>query len=77
MWRREPVSAGVAPQVVPHVAQEVVPPPRPRAEHAPRRVDIRQAMLGEHGYTAGCLKCNRVRERRPTAGTRHSEERRA
>eukprot|EP00969_Alexandrium_andersonii_P121551 5373560-Alexandrium_andersonii.AAC.1 len=34
-------------------------------------------MLEEHGYTAGCLKCNRVRERRPAAGTRRSEERRA
>eukprot|EP00969_Alexandrium_andersonii_P014737 644230-Alexandrium_andersonii.AAC.1 len=31
-------------------------------------------MLEEHGYTAGCLKCSRVRERRPAAGTRHSEE---
>eukprot|EP00969_Alexandrium_andersonii_P322257 14238558-Alexandrium_andersonii.AAC.1 len=26
---------------------------------------------------AGCLKCNRVRERRPAAGTRPSEARRA
>eukprot|EP00969_Alexandrium_andersonii_P104766 4622469-Alexandrium_andersonii.AAC.1 len=34
-------------------------------------------MLEEHGYTAGCLKCSRVREHRPAAGTRHSEERRA
>eukprot|EP00969_Alexandrium_andersonii_P323341 14286050-Alexandrium_andersonii.AAC.1 len=34
-------------------------------------------MLEEHGYTAGCLKCSRVRERRPAAGIRHSEERRA
>eukprot|EP00969_Alexandrium_andersonii_P121411 5366368-Alexandrium_andersonii.AAC.1 len=34
-------------------------------------------MLEEHGYTAGCLKCSRVRERQPAAGTRHSEERRA
>eukprot|EP00969_Alexandrium_andersonii_P076307 3364377-Alexandrium_andersonii.AAC.1 len=34
-------------------------------------------MLEEHGYTAGCLKCTRVRERRPAAGTRHSEECRA
>eukprot|EP00969_Alexandrium_andersonii_P318310 14060422-Alexandrium_andersonii.AAC.1 len=34
-------------------------------------------MLEEHGYAAGCLKCSRVRERRPAAGTRHSEERRA
>eukprot|EP00969_Alexandrium_andersonii_P282287 12480552-Alexandrium_andersonii.AAC.1 len=31
-------------------------------------------MSGEHGYTAGCLKCTRVRERRPAAGARHSEE---
>eukprot|EP00969_Alexandrium_andersonii_P239569 10575670-Alexandrium_andersonii.AAC.1 len=60
MWRREPVSAGAAPQVIPHVAQEVAPPPRPRAEHAPTRVDITQAMLEEHGYTAGCLKRSRV-----------------
>eukprot|EP00969_Alexandrium_andersonii_P287056 12689619-Alexandrium_andersonii.AAC.1 len=77
MWRREPVSAGVAPQVIPHFAQEIAPPPRPRAEHALRRVNITQAMLEEHGYTAGCLKCNCVHERRPAAGTRHSEERRA
>eukprot|EP00969_Alexandrium_andersonii_P098988 4367366-Alexandrium_andersonii.AAC.1 len=34
-------------------------------------------MLEEHGYTAGCLKCTRVRERRPAAGARHSEECRA
>eukprot|EP00969_Alexandrium_andersonii_P025403 1109825-Alexandrium_andersonii.AAC.1 len=34
-------------------------------------------MLEEHGYTAGCLKCSRARERRPAAGTRRSEERRA
>eukprot|EP00969_Alexandrium_andersonii_P217777 9619880-Alexandrium_andersonii.AAC.1 len=34
-------------------------------------------MLEEHGYTAGCLKCNRVRGRRPAAGIRRSEERRA
>eukprot|EP00969_Alexandrium_andersonii_P040735 1785636-Alexandrium_andersonii.AAC.1 len=34
-------------------------------------------MLEEHGYTAGCLKRSRVRERRPAAGARHSEERRA
>eukprot|EP00969_Alexandrium_andersonii_P195833 8651846-Alexandrium_andersonii.AAC.1 len=34
-------------------------------------------MLEEHGHTAGCLKCNRVRERRPVARTRRSEERRA
>eukprot|EP00969_Alexandrium_andersonii_P299075 13221540-Alexandrium_andersonii.AAC.1 len=34
-------------------------------------------MLEEHGYTAGCLKRTRVRERRPAAGTRHLEERRA
>eukprot|EP00969_Alexandrium_andersonii_P120958 5346897-Alexandrium_andersonii.AAC.1 len=31
-------------------------------------------MLEEHGYTAGSLKCTRVRERRPAAGTRRSEE---
>eukprot|EP00969_Alexandrium_andersonii_P048385 2122462-Alexandrium_andersonii.AAC.1 len=34
-------------------------------------------MLEEHGYTAGCLKCDRVRERRPAAGTRRTEECRA
>eukprot|EP00969_Alexandrium_andersonii_P254094 11230526-Alexandrium_andersonii.AAC.1 len=34
-------------------------------------------MLEEHGYTAGCLKCTCVRERRPAAGTCHSEGRRA
>eukprot|EP00969_Alexandrium_andersonii_P216595 9566788-Alexandrium_andersonii.AAC.1 len=34
-------------------------------------------MLEEHGYTANCLKCSRVRTQRPAAGTRHSEERRA
>eukprot|EP00969_Alexandrium_andersonii_P142347 6293821-Alexandrium_andersonii.AAC.1 len=34
-------------------------------------------MMEEHGYTAGCLKCNRVRERRLAAGTRRSEECRA
>eukprot|EP00969_Alexandrium_andersonii_P111841 4939513-Alexandrium_andersonii.AAC.1 len=34
-------------------------------------------MLEEHGYAAGCLKCSRVRERRPAAGTRHWEECRA
>eukprot|EP00969_Alexandrium_andersonii_P242048 10689990-Alexandrium_andersonii.AAC.1 len=34
-------------------------------------------MLEEHGYTAGCLKCSRARERRPAAGARHSEERRS
>eukprot|EP00969_Alexandrium_andersonii_P289707 12804946-Alexandrium_andersonii.AAC.1 len=34
-------------------------------------------MLREHGYTAGCLKCIHVRERRPAAGTRRSGERRA
>eukprot|EP00969_Alexandrium_andersonii_P302002 13349905-Alexandrium_andersonii.AAC.1 len=62
MWRCEPVSAGVAPQVIPHVAQGVAPPPRPRAEHAPRRVDVAQPMLEEHGCTTGCLKCTRVRE---------------
>eukprot|EP00969_Alexandrium_andersonii_P296985 13124255-Alexandrium_andersonii.AAC.1 len=31
-------------------------------------------MLEEHGCTVGCLKRSRVRERRPAAGTRHSEE---
>eukprot|EP00969_Alexandrium_andersonii_P319145 14098084-Alexandrium_andersonii.AAC.1 len=31
-------------------------------------------MLEEHGYAAGCLKCSRVRERRPAAGARRSEE---
>eukprot|EP00969_Alexandrium_andersonii_P328883 14532423-Alexandrium_andersonii.AAC.1 len=77
MWRREPASAGVGPQVIPHVAQEAALPPRPRAARAPRRVNSTQSMLEEHGYTAGCLKCARVRERRPAAGTRHSEERRA
>eukprot|EP00969_Alexandrium_andersonii_P177199 7835981-Alexandrium_andersonii.AAC.1 len=40
MWRCEPASAGVAPQVIPHVAQEVAPPPRPRAAHAPRRANM-------------------------------------
>eukprot|EP00969_Alexandrium_andersonii_P143616 6350191-Alexandrium_andersonii.AAC.1 len=34
-------------------------------------------MLEEHGYAAGCLKCSRVHERRPAAGTRRSEECRA
>eukprot|EP00969_Alexandrium_andersonii_P166739 7368238-Alexandrium_andersonii.AAC.1 len=69
---------GGLPHVVPRVPQEVVaPPPRPRAGPAPRRADIAQAMLEEQGYTAGCLKRSRVRERRPAAGTRHSEERRA
>eukprot|EP00969_Alexandrium_andersonii_P107179 4727521-Alexandrium_andersonii.AAC.1 len=34
-------------------------------------------MLEERGCAAGCLKCSRVRERWPAAGTRHSEERRA
>eukprot|EP00969_Alexandrium_andersonii_P302874 13388495-Alexandrium_andersonii.AAC.1 len=34
-------------------------------------------MLEGHGYAAGCLKCSRVRERRPTAGARRSEECRA
>eukprot|EP00969_Alexandrium_andersonii_P047227 2072462-Alexandrium_andersonii.AAC.1 len=77
MWRCEPVSTGVGPQVAPRIAQEVAPPPRPRAEHAPRREDITQAMLEERGYTAGRLKRNRVRERRPAAGTCHSEECRA
>eukprot|EP00969_Alexandrium_andersonii_P162034 7161764-Alexandrium_andersonii.AAC.1 len=74
MRRCELASAGVAPQVIPHVAREVAPLPRPRAEDAPRRANITQAMLGERGYTAGCLKRDRVRERRPAAGTRHSEE---
>eukprot|EP00969_Alexandrium_andersonii_P188063 8310364-Alexandrium_andersonii.AAC.1 len=46
--RCEPASVGVASQVIPHVAQEVAPPPRPRAEHAPRRARITQAMLEEH-----------------------------
>eukprot|EP00969_Alexandrium_andersonii_P151043 6678370-Alexandrium_andersonii.AAC.1 len=31
-------------------------------------------MLEEHGYTAGCLKRSRVRERRPAAGAGHSED---
>eukprot|EP00969_Alexandrium_andersonii_P245325 10842384-Alexandrium_andersonii.AAC.1 len=31
-------------------------------------------MLEERGYTAGCLKCSRVRTGRPSAGTRHSED---
>eukprot|EP00969_Alexandrium_andersonii_P187391 8279897-Alexandrium_andersonii.AAC.1 len=60
MWRREPGSTGVAPQVIPHVAQEVAPLPRPRAEHAPRRANITQSMLEEHGYTTGCSTRNRV-----------------
>eukprot|EP00969_Alexandrium_andersonii_P121592 5375346-Alexandrium_andersonii.AAC.1 len=34
-------------------------------------------MLEEHGHAAGCLKCSRLREHRPAAGARHSEERRA
>eukprot|EP00969_Alexandrium_andersonii_P253600 11208342-Alexandrium_andersonii.AAC.1 len=34
-------------------------------------------MLEEHGYTANCLKCSRVRTQRPAAGTWHSEECRA
>eukprot|EP00969_Alexandrium_andersonii_P192105 8485307-Alexandrium_andersonii.AAC.1 len=34
-------------------------------------------MLEEHCYTAGCLKCSRVRERWPAAGTHYSEECRA
>eukprot|EP00969_Alexandrium_andersonii_P316641 13989198-Alexandrium_andersonii.AAC.1 len=34
-------------------------------------------MLEEHGYTANCLKCSRVRTQRPAAGTRHSEDCRA
>eukprot|EP00969_Alexandrium_andersonii_P098128 4332148-Alexandrium_andersonii.AAC.1 len=33
-------------------------------------------MLEEHGYAAGRLERNRVREWRPAAGTRRSEERR-
>eukprot|EP00969_Alexandrium_andersonii_P126614 5596080-Alexandrium_andersonii.AAC.1 len=37
-------------------------------------VNITQAMLEEHRYMAGCLKRNRVHERRPAAGTRRSEE---
>eukprot|EP00969_Alexandrium_andersonii_P282014 12467169-Alexandrium_andersonii.AAC.1 len=74
MRRCEPVSTGVAPQVIPRFAQEVAPSPRPRAEHAPRRVNATQAMLEEHRCMAGCLKRNRVRERQPAAGTRRSEE---
>eukprot|EP00969_Alexandrium_andersonii_P315239 13926757-Alexandrium_andersonii.AAC.1 len=31
-------------------------------------------MLEEHGYAAICLKCSRVREQRPAAGARRSEE---
>eukprot|EP00969_Alexandrium_andersonii_P315577 13943095-Alexandrium_andersonii.AAC.1 len=77
-WRREPAPADVAPQVIPRVAQEAVPPPpRPRAEHAPRRANATQSMLEEHGCAAGCLERSRIRERRPAAGTRHSEQRRA
>eukprot|EP00969_Alexandrium_andersonii_P036400 1595429-Alexandrium_andersonii.AAC.1 len=34
-------------------------------------------MLEEHGYTANCPKCSRVRTQRPAAVTRHSEECRA
>eukprot|EP00969_Alexandrium_andersonii_P215680 9526524-Alexandrium_andersonii.AAC.1 len=34
-------------------------------------------MREEHGYTAGCLKRSRARERRPAVGARHSEERHA
>eukprot|EP00969_Alexandrium_andersonii_P277439 12263722-Alexandrium_andersonii.AAC.1 len=46
-WARrcEPVHTGVEPQVIPHVAQEVVPPPRRQAEQALRRANITQAML--------------------------------
>eukprot|EP00969_Alexandrium_andersonii_P146597 6482061-Alexandrium_andersonii.AAC.1 len=52
---------GVEPQGILHVAPEVAPPPpRQRTERAPRRVDITQATLGEHGRTAGCLKRNCV-----------------
>eukprot|EP00969_Alexandrium_andersonii_P221743 9793554-Alexandrium_andersonii.AAC.1 len=52
--RPEPASAGGGqPQVTRHVPQEAAaPPPRPRAEHAPRRVNIARPMLEEHGCTA-------------------------
>eukprot|EP00969_Alexandrium_andersonii_P059065 2602310-Alexandrium_andersonii.AAC.1 len=34
-------------------------------------------MLEERGYAAGCSKCSRIRDRRPAAGARRSEECRA
>eukprot|EP00969_Alexandrium_andersonii_P142695 6308606-Alexandrium_andersonii.AAC.1 len=40
---------------------------------APRRVNLTRELLEEHGYSAGCLKCTRIRTQRPAAGTRHSE----
>eukprot|EP00969_Alexandrium_andersonii_P005216 227029-Alexandrium_andersonii.AAC.1 len=53
--------------------------PTKRAASGPlrRRVNITQSMLEEHGDTAGCVKCSRVRERRPAAGARRSGECRA
>eukprot|EP00969_Alexandrium_andersonii_P340716 15059651-Alexandrium_andersonii.AAC.1 len=66
---RRPFGGRWGASVAPRVAQEVAPPARRSAEHASRRARITQAMLEEHGCTAGCLKCNRARERRPAAGT--------
>eukprot|EP00969_Alexandrium_andersonii_P250435 11067883-Alexandrium_andersonii.AAC.1 len=49
----------------------------PKASQTPWRANVARAMLEEHGYTAGCSKRSRVREQRPAAGARRSEERRA
>eukprot|EP00969_Alexandrium_andersonii_P207664 9174209-Alexandrium_andersonii.AAC.1 len=56
-WRAEATSVdGGLPQVIPRVPQEAVaPPPRPPVERAPRRVNVTQPTLAEHGYAAGCL----------------------
>ena len=78
-WRMAPPAAGEVPQVIPHVAVEAEAPALPRgsAVLAPRRVQITQRLMEEHGYTAGCPRCSRVRANRTTAGSRHSEECRA
>eukprot|EP00969_Alexandrium_andersonii_P173780 7682401-Alexandrium_andersonii.AAC.1 len=60
MWRCEPAPAGVAPQVVPHVAQEAAPPPRPRAAQAPRRVNEHHA-----GNARGAWVYGRMLETHP------------
>jgi hypothetical protein len=48
-------------------------PERARPETGPKRVYLRHEDLERWGYTANCLRCKLMRERKPAAGKAHSE----
>jgi hypothetical protein len=77
-WNREPAAEGelqVLPPLAPPAGAQAAAEPEVRElEYNPHRVFIKLEDLERHGFTAGCRRCNLMREGRKSQGVKHRDE---